>query len=188
MAERVTSETLHTERSIRTFTGRYVDVFDPKEDMIDIVDIAHALSMQPRWGGHCQKFYSVAQHCLLVTQLTKDKTKLRSILLDSLMHDASEAYLMDIPRPIKRSISEYHPIEKRLMEVIYKKFNIELPHHEFTKYSDESALILEWDRVVLGCNMPAMAQQTAKTIFLHYFRVLTDGTFYDDGVFNTKIY
>ena len=48
MAERVTSETLHTERAIRTFTGKYVDVFDPKEDMIDIVDIAHALSMLNR--------------------------------------------------------------------------------------------------------------------------------------------
>ena len=84
---------------IRTYTGKYINVFDPDPEMIDIEDIAHSLSNTCRWGGHCRKFYSVAQHSVMVVDwLPVSDSKLR---LAGLMHDATEAYLTDLSKPIK---------------------------------------------------------------------------------------
>jgi uncharacterized protein len=129
---------LYTERTIKTISGIYVDVFEPKPEMFVIEDIAHALSMIPRWGGHFPFFYSVARHSREVSFRTKgDK-------LEALMHDASEAYLMDLPRPIKRNMPEYKAIEDGLMMVIAEKFGFQYPLSEETKRADKAELEEEW--------------------------------------------
>jgi hypothetical protein len=113
--------------SIETFSGIHVTPLDPKPEMIRLGDIAHALSNQCRFAGHCRKFYSVAEHCVHVSHLVP-----ASYRKAALLHDAGEAYLMDIPRPLKRYMGfmlhdrfmPYKTIEEQLMRVIAECFGI----------------------------------------------------------------
>lgn len=106
-----------------TFTGRQYWPADPRPDDIDPRDIAHSLAYQCRFGGHCRTFYSVAQHSVLVSYACDPKDALWGLL-----HDASEAYLVDIPRPAKRSpgMEGYLILEARMMAAICDA--IGLPH------------------------------------------------------------
>ena len=99
------------------------DVFHPNSEHIEINDIAHALSNICRYGGHSPKFYSVGQHsvlCSLVPGTYQEQ-------MEALMHDSSEAYLADMPRPIKRNLPEYIRVENNLLEVIFKRFGLTFP-------------------------------------------------------------
>lgn len=125
-----------------------MNVFEPTPEMICIEDIAHALSYQCRFGGHLPKFYSVAQHSLNCSYLIEDK----ALKLEALLHDASEAYLLDIPRPIKSGLTNYKQIEEGLMRVIFAKFGLLYPIHEKVKEIDEIMLQLEWDVLMLNKN------------------------------------
>lgn len=136
-------ENLYAPDCIRTYSGIYVNVFEPTPEMIRIIDIAHALANQCRFGGHLPEFYSVAEHSVYCANLVSHQHKLAALL-----HDASEAYLLDIPRPIKKRLSNYAEIEDKLMRVIAKKFGFDYPLHEDIKRADELALTAEW-----GCLM-----------------------------------
>jgi hypothetical protein len=125
---------------IRTYTGKYVNPLDMNPDDIDIQDIAHALSMQCRFGGHTKSFYSVAQHSLACANLIGPM-----FAKDALLHDASEAYLMDIPTPIKANLTNYKAIEFQLMEKIAAKFGFAWPLHDEIKNVDSIMLRLEWE-------------------------------------------
>lgn len=137
-------ENLYTPNCIRTFTGIYMNVFEPTLDMIFIDDIAHALSNQCRFGGHLPKFYSVAQHSILCSSLVSDEYKLAALL-----HDASEAYLLDIPSPIKQGLSNYKEIEDKLMTLIAKKFGFKYPLELPVKEIDKKILNLEWEQLMI---------------------------------------
>lgn len=139
-------ENLYTPNCIRTFTGIYMNVFEPTLEMICIEDIAHALSNQCRFGGHLPEFYSVAQHSLNCSYLMDNK----ELKLAALLHDASEAYLLDIPRPIKQGLSNYKKIEDGLMRLIAEKFGFEYPLHPEVKKIDETMLQAEWDCLMLN--------------------------------------
>lgn len=138
-------ESLYTTDCIRTFTGIYMNVFEPTFEMIDIRDIAHSLSNQPRFGGHLPVSYSVARHSLNCAYLIKDD----NLKLDALLHDASEAYLMDIPKPIKNRLANYKEIEDRLMRFISVKYRFEYPLHKKVKRIDELMLENEWECLML---------------------------------------
>jgi hypothetical protein len=83
---------------MQTFTGRAFYPLDPRPEDIDPVDIAHALSLICRYGGHSSRFYSVAEHCVLMSHAVAPEHALWALL-----HDATEAYLGDMIRPLKRS-------------------------------------------------------------------------------------
>jgi hypothetical protein len=100
-----------------------------------LYDIAGALARQCRYGGHCMRFYSVAEHCVLVASKASDKNK-----FTALMHDASEAYLVDIPRPIKNLLPDYQRIEKTLMRALSDRFDFDYPLPEEVKQLDEAIL------------------------------------------------
>lgn len=104
---------------IQTYTGKKFYPLNPDPETICIEDIAHALSNICRFTGHCNEFYSVAQHSILVSQFWVDP-------MVGLLHDASEAYICDIASPIKRddSFSKYRAIEENLQNIIYEKFGI----------------------------------------------------------------
>lgn len=102
---------------IQTYTGKQFWPLNPKIEDINIFDIAHALSMNCRFNGHCKRFYSVAEHSVLVSLYCDNE-------LDGLMHDASEAYLPDIARPIKNYFQDFKLTEKQLLKRIYKRYNI----------------------------------------------------------------
>jgi uncharacterized protein len=104
---------------IQTYTGKAFWPLDPREDEICIEDIAHSLSLQCRYAGHCNYHYSVAQHSVLVSRALPEKYKLWGLL-----HDASEAYIIDVPRPIKRFLTNYVEIESNIMSVIAGKFGL----------------------------------------------------------------
>lgn len=104
---------------MQTFTGRQFWPLDPRPEEIVIEDIAHALSMQCRYAGHCVKFYSVAEHCVLLADHVAPPFKLWALL-----HDASEAYLADIIRPIKNDIANYRALEARLMLAVCERFGL----------------------------------------------------------------
>lgn len=84
-----------------TFTGRYIDLADPQPEDICLEDIAHHLSLLCRYGGSVRKFYSVAEHAVLVSRRVEQKGGSRDQQLLALHHDSAEAYLVDIPRPQK---------------------------------------------------------------------------------------
>ena len=138
-------ENLYTTDCIRTFTGLYINVFSPTPEMICIEDIAHGLSNQCRFAGHLNKFYSVAQHSWHCYTLVSDEHKLAALL-----HDASEAYLCDMPKPIKKNLPDYCKIEDNLMKVISKKFGFEYPSSKEVKEADKTMLIVEWEKLMIN--------------------------------------
>jgi hypothetical protein len=97
----VTAEHIPTAHEIETFTGRFVNVDNPKPETICLEDIAHALSQICRYGGHCKTFYSVAEHAVFVSKRLERQGFPKWLQLAGLHHDDAEAYLGDIPRPIK---------------------------------------------------------------------------------------
>jgi hypothetical protein len=138
------TENLFEPGCIRTFSGKYIDPLNPNPDLICIEDIAHSLSMQCRFGGHTRQFYSVAQHSVMCALKLPDELKLAGLL-----HDASEAYLMDIPSPVKRRLTNYKEIENNLMKVIADKFGFAWPLDQRVHEIDREELQLEWDYYVV---------------------------------------
>ena len=165
-------ENLYTKDCIRTRSGIYVNVFEPKPEMFTIEDIAHALSHQPRFGGHLPKFYSVAQHSWLCSKLVT-----RTHALAALLHDSSEAFLCDIPSPIKKRMPEYKIVENSVMDIIAAKFCFHWPMHEEVEKADKEMLELEWRALML--EMPIAEFQCwgpceAKEHFLKEYKLLTN--------------
>lgn len=127
---------------INTYSGEKLDINAPDAENINIEDIAHALSRVCRYGGHCEPFYSVAQHCVLVS-LILDSTP---YAFEGLMHDAAEAYIGDIVAPLKTLLPEYLEIEHRFERVIANKFGLEFDGTQWpkaVKAADWTALFAE---------------------------------------------
>ena len=129
---------------ILTYTGARFAPLEPNANDIDIIDIAHALSNMCRFTGHCREFYSVAQHSVLVAEYLWKRHYLKGLALTGLLHDASEAYLVDVARPVKHSaeFSFYREIEGKLQTVIYNKFGI-FHEPDAVKHADNHLLDVE---------------------------------------------
>lgn len=159
----------YTPNSIETYTGLIFDLKLMEPSTICIEDIAHGLSHVCRFGGHLKKFYSVAQHCVWVANQLGVPDK-----LSGLMHDASEAYLGDMPSPFKKMMPGYREIEYDLMMVISKKYDFQYPLEPQIKAVDHAALINEWNDHKVGFNpLECWSPEEAKDEFLKLFRILT---------------
>jgi len=161
-------ENPYTPNSIRTVSGKYFDITKMDLDTIDIEDIAHSLSFQPRFSGHLPVFYSVAQHCVMCAMHVADSYK-----LEALLHDASEAYLVDIPSPIKALLPDYKALEEKLNIAICKKYDIQYPFSETLKAIDKNMLISEWECIMLQNNSETIEiwdSKTAKDKFIKAFK------------------
>lgn len=123
---------------IQTFTGRRFFPLSAAPGEIDIRDIAHSLALQCRFNGHCREFYSVAQHCVAVAALLPP-----SLALWGLLHDAAEAYLGDLPRPVKQQLPQFSDAEDRLLELIAGHFNLGWPMPAQVKRADDIMLVTE---------------------------------------------
>ena len=107
---------------ILTFTGKMFDPIHPDPALIDIRDIAHALSMLARANGHFPTFHSVAQHCLECFEEAKARGLSKRLQMACLLHDGSEAYLSDVTRPVKKEMPLYLEFETPLQEAIWNKW------------------------------------------------------------------
>lgn len=111
---------MRTGNWIATYTGVQFYLTDPHPDDVRIKDIAHALSMACRFGGHTSEFYSVAQHSVHCSELAEEMfPNDRMLQLHALLHDASEAYIGDVVRPLKVTLPGYKELEEYTMQVIY---------------------------------------------------------------------
>lgn len=135
---------------MQTFTGKKFWHFDPQSEEISIKDIAHSLANQCRFNGHCQKFYSVAQHSVIVSKLVQENQA-----LPALLHDAPESYIGDIVSPLKKFLpKEFKEIENSIEEAIFNHFGIKLEEvdHKDIKNADNIALVTEfrdlWDEKI----------------------------------------
>ena len=130
---------------IETYSGKKFYVLDPRPQDIELDDVQHALSMLCRFGGHTKKFYSVAEHSINVANRLYFFHG-RKLARFGLFHDASEAVLVDIPKPIKPYITNYKEIEKKVQEVMYLKFCGMLPspiEEDYIKRVDTELLWIE---------------------------------------------
>lgn len=125
---------------IQTYTGRAFDLFDPEPEQICIEDIAHALSNICRYTGHSKWHYSVAQHCVLMSERVAPEHALYALL-----HDAPEAYVNDLARPLKRSLvlEGYVEVEERVTKTVFKALG-------FSPTEEDLKAIAEADLRMLG--------------------------------------
>ena len=153
-------------------------------------DIAHSLSLTCRYNGHCREFYSVAEHSMHLAKYL-ERTVLatdREARLAALLHDASEAYLSDVPSPVKRYLNNYRSAEMRVGKVIHQAFGLPWPmHHELIKRIDTRILVDEADALMrvdvnqwretlgpaLGIEITCLPPATAEREFLEMFSELT---------------
>lgn len=107
---------------ITTYTGKHFEPMHPSSEMICIEDIAHALPMLCRGNGHVTTFWSVGEHCICCAKEALARGLSDRLALACLLHDASECYLSDVPRPFKKSLTAYTEQEEKLLVLIYEKF------------------------------------------------------------------
>jgi hypothetical protein len=165
------TENLFTPDCIRTFSGLYVNVFDPKPEMFCIEDIAHALSHQPRFSGHLKEFYTVAQHSYHCSRSVAQEHA-----YTALMHDCSEAYLLDMPSPIKARMPEYKAVEDNLMKTLAEVFQFQYPIPVEVKSIDRDMLVIEWDHFMIGDPkaqfLPCFSPARSKRMFITQYKEL----------------
>ena len=160
---------------ITTYSGWRFHYLNPKPDEINIHDIAHALSLKCRFSGHCKCLYTVGEHSIRVAELLSDNLK-----LSGLLHDATEAYMPDVVRPIKErfGLREY---EDKIWAVIAKKYGVEMSKE--VKVADDTLIATEardlmpnmtgWKRLPLPLYehiYPIVSTLAVETIFLAKFR------------------
>lgn len=112
---------------MQTYTGEAVYPLSLRPQDVDIRDIAHSLSMQCRYAGHSQRFYSVAEHSVHVARFCRQYGP--EAALEGLLHDATEAYIVDVPRPIKPFLTGYKEAERRVSHAIAERFDLYMAGH-----------------------------------------------------------
>ena len=133
---------------ITTYSKVHFRIMDPEPEDIRIEDIAHALSMMTRANGHFPEFYSVAQHSISCVKEAKTRNYDNRVILGCLLHDASEAYLSDLTRPVKKNMTMYLQVEEQLQGLIYERFlgtPLSRQEEKLIKTVDDAELYYEFD-------------------------------------------
>lgn len=140
---------------ITTVTGQRFYFNNPQPDQINLTDIAYALANTKRWGGHAYPAISVAQHSVMVAERLQRCGATPMVQLQGLFHDAAEAYLGDIPTPIKAIMPQYQALEMLVEDAIFKAFNIVYPMDPHVHLVDVEVRNWEYrDRMKTGTDLP----------------------------------
>lgn len=128
--------------SIELASGGRFFPLDPDSESILIEDIAHSLARNCRYNGHVPGFYSVAEHSTLMSYAITNYTDEKGVELPlwALLHDATEAYLPDMPRPVKSLVSGFEEAEQRLRETVAEAFDLEMPIPDKVEWMDDAIL------------------------------------------------
>jgi len=124
---------------------------EPVKEDIKIEDIAHALSLMTRANGHFKHFYSVAQHSVNCCREAKERGYSKRVQLGCLLHDASESYISDLTRPVKKCVPQYFTIEEKLQRIIFDRFGLgDLSHEEekLIEEVDDAILYFEFENIM----------------------------------------
>jgi hypothetical protein len=169
---------------LQTYSGQCFWPLDPRPEEIELVDIAHALSMSCRYGGHCTRFYSVAEHSVLVSRHVPPEHALWGLL-----HDAAEAYSADVPRPLKRNLTGWKEIEARIMAAVCSRFDLssqepaEVKAVDLAITRDEQIALMspcarDWGHLPppVGADILGLSPNEAKALFLSRFAELKSDT------------
>lgn len=172
--------------SIRTHSGLEIDYLNLASNVYAINDIAQGLSSAPRFVGQCNIFYSVALHSVITSYLSPDEQS-----LEGLLHDATEAYMCDLPTPLKRLMPRYQEMEAEMDSAIRSQYGLPSIMSHGVKEADEKALSLE-KPILFGdltsgdepvnCTIglvKLMSQRGAKKLFLDRYNYLMGQGDYD---------
>ena len=139
---------------MQTFTGKVFEPMNPQPEQVDILDIAHGLSHICRFSGQCSEFYSVAQHSAMASHVValldgflllsaEDRARMQLV---ALLHDASEAYIVDVPTPIKRHLGGYKEIEAGVMRAVARKFDLDIAVFDHPLIHEADAVMLATEK------------------------------------------
>ncbi len=128
---------------VQLHSGRVFHPLDPQPEEIDPGDIAHALANLCRFNGHCQRFYSVAEHSVHVSHALP-----HGLALWGLLHDAAEAYLGDFTKPLKQALPGLEEVEERVLEAVARRFGLVWPCPPEVKQADQAVLAAEAQQVM----------------------------------------
>ena len=131
---------------IGLLSGERLNLLEPDPNLIHIDQIAHALSQLCRFGGKCYGFYSVAEHCVHVSHCFEDP----ELAMAGLLHDATEAYIGDMVRPLKVLLPAFEELENMLHEVIFNLFGLDIALMEEIKWADDEAVVVEARQITTG--------------------------------------
>ncbi|WP_217360542.1 YfbR-like 5'-deoxynucleotidase [Ruegeria atlantica] len=127
-------------------SGKWFDFLNPHGSEFDIEDIAHGLSKVCRYSGQCKEFYSVAEHSLIVSEQVED------FAFEALLHDASEAFMGDITRPLKQLVPEFKRLEAEIESAISERFDLRSNYRSVVKQADLRVLAAEQIQIMAeGC-------------------------------------
>lgn len=172
---------------VGTYSGRKFWPTDPRADEVELIDLAHHLSMKCRYGGAARRFYSVAEHSVIVSQYVPE-----AFAREALLHDAAEAYVGDMVRPLKGlpEMRAFGEIEDRIYPVIMERFGVvstaasrdAIAEIDNRIMADEVPALMTDVRIYrtgtlvpLGATIAALDPSAARSVFLRQFMDLFGG-------------
>jgi len=163
--------------TIETSKGSYVDVINIDPDMVSLEDVATSLSKICRFNGHLPSHYSVAEHSIWVANWLRDQGCSPQVVLTGLLHDACEAYVGDMMRPLKRlpeMVAVFKPIEENAMSAVQKKLGGLYPHPDIVHVADREAY--EWEAANIRTGLiEGRSADSIRDLFLYkYKQILED--------------
>jgi len=136
---------------MRTYSGKTFDLINPLPEMVDIRDIAQGLAYKAHFAGQSEHYFSIAQHCLLVCDLLPESFKAdQKLMMLALLHDASEAYIGDMIKPLKVHLPAFVLVEDKIMKAVCEKYRLDQDRLKELKTYDIQAQQMEYDNFYKG--------------------------------------
>ena len=158
---------------IQTLSGKQFNLFEPTPDMIDIRDIAAGLANKGHFSGLTPSFFSIAQHSVMVCDEFAfwDFSIDPKLKLLALLHDAAEAYIGDMIKPLKVRIPQFAEIEENIMKVICAKYGMDFSSLHLIKSTDLFIQEVEYNAFYNEGRITYMNPMQAKLEFLDRFKI-----------------